>query len=268
MANRKRSGFTLVELLVVITIIGTLAALLLPAILASRASARKAHCVSNLNQLGIALVQREVAQGHLPGYMNTKRVNPAMGDPNAVPYDPANPSLGEFHPLSWAVVALQDLGLNEQWNEWRKPDVPLSNPPAGGKYDRARVDIPQLRCPADSVRQGPAHLSYVANCGRPDPAPPLLDNPYNGVFLNYVYDRRKVSVERLRDGAQSTLLLSENNQATHWAPDDGSGGPRPANEADVGFVWFNPPSEPAFKINENKDAVANFANPDIRYARP
>ena len=52
---RRRSGFTLIELLVVIAIIAVLIALLLPAVQAAREAARRAQCVNNMKQLGLAL---------------------------------------------------------------------------------------------------------------------------------------------------------------------------------------------------------------------
>jgi prepilin-type N-terminal cleavage/methylation domain-containing protein len=69
--NKRRSGlhrvgFTLVELLVVITIIGVLVSLLLPAVQRARDAARQTQCANNLKQLGLGALRFAQSQGVLP----------------------------------------------------------------------------------------------------------------------------------------------------------------------------------------------------------
>ena len=61
-----RAGFTLVELLVTLGVIGVLAGLLLPAVQAARESARRAQCTANLRQIGIALHAYEATHNMFP----------------------------------------------------------------------------------------------------------------------------------------------------------------------------------------------------------
>jgi prepilin-type N-terminal cleavage/methylation domain-containing protein len=97
----RQAGFTLVELLVVITIIGILIALLLPAVQAAREAARQVRCSNNLKQIALACLSHEQANGYFPssGWGWTWAGDPDRG-------------FGKRQPGGWHYSILPYMGLD------------------------------------------------------------------------------------------------------------------------------------------------------------
>jgi prepilin-type N-terminal cleavage/methylation domain-containing protein/prepilin-type processing-associated H-X9-DG protein len=171
-------AFTLVELLVVITIIGMLMALILPAVHSAVGRANQTHCSNNMRQVALALNCRTTFNGRFPGYQQEMA--------------------GRVVP--WPVVILGEVERYDLLRDWQDPDI--------ADQDLARPVLPVFQCPSDPLlRRGTPSISFVGNAGTPD-----AEKEANGVML----DGRGASVTAILDGRSNTLLLSENIQATRW----------------------------------------------------
>ncbi len=260
---RGRPGFTLVELLVVIAIIGTLMALLLPAVNNAREQGRRTACLNNMKQLSTALHSYEATKRELPGY--------------------ANAVAG--HVVTWAMATFPYIERTDVWSVWNTPDAV---PPSAADTARLQAATPYMEvmiCPSNPpIDNTHPWLSFVANCGTQDLVKPTTIPPSpstsggerlaNGVFFDRctpvtksnkgIFQQLVMSLDHIPDGASNTLMLSENLQAYKYTDDAGASGaqsqydPGAARDVEqwIGFVWSRTPSAPslAAKINGDKDA--------------
>jgi prepilin-type N-terminal cleavage/methylation domain-containing protein/prepilin-type processing-associated H-X9-DG protein len=210
MSNRSRGrfiGFTLVETLVVIAIIGLLTALLFPAVQAAREAARKKQCANNLKQIGVAMhVYLAAFETLPPGY-----ISKVLPD-----YDDGGPG------WSWGAMLLPYL---EQAELERQIDYDL--PVAGdAAADLRRMSVPIFVCPSDSeltalidipekhsdrVLCQMASASYVANAGTVRTTCKICRDHFDGVFGR----NRAIQPKDLQDGFSKTLAVGE--RAFKWS---------------------------------------------------
>jgi prepilin-type N-terminal cleavage/methylation domain-containing protein len=191
---RKWSGFTLIEFLVSIAIIGILVAILLPAVQQAREASRRIACSNNLRQLGVALQNFHSTHRRFP---------PGRGDP--LP--------GVFSAHAYLLEHLEQTSVR-QVIDFRR--APTTFSVAGGVVHDGTVNLPAararlsvLQCPSDALAAGVpgsefGSTNYAANTGSGLKQWGSLTDA-DGVFFKGSH----IGFRDITDGSTQTVAMSE-----------------------------------------------------------
>jgi prepilin-type N-terminal cleavage/methylation domain-containing protein/prepilin-type processing-associated H-X9-DG protein len=215
-----RRGFTLVELLAVIAIIGLLIALLIPAVQSARESARRVSCQNNLKQWGIALLAYESSMGTFPPAAVVRIPQNCLSPADC--RGPALPILLLPYIEQQAIYSMFEAqgGVTAVWALWTAPPVP----------------IPPYRCPSESEFAASwDKLDYFGVSGGGDAAQ-QAGIFYGGYFDNGMFwENRPFKAAHIRDGTSQTLAVGEGKtvHSGYW----GAAGPAQPNGTPSRWSW-------------------------------
>jgi prepilin-type N-terminal cleavage/methylation domain-containing protein len=198
--NRRRPAFTIIELLVVMAIMSILIALLMPAVQHAREAARRAHCRSNLHNIGLAILNYQTDHQCLPPGWLTSRVG--------------NYSYPGY--TSWLIAILPQIEQSQLFSAINA-NLPSWNP-ANSTAVCQRIEL--YLCPSDTMNQGIfryqflgydltySYSNYVGNLGRDF----IYDYYDYGQGLQpdgVLYRRSNTHLQDITDGTSMTLLAGE-----------------------------------------------------------
>lgn len=228
MRSQTRSGFTIIELLVVITIIGILISLLMPAVQAAREAARRSQCANNLHQIGLAIHNYAGAHRVLPsGYITNFPGNASASEPShwgwgalILPYMEQNSLAGglEVGRRSLGVNLLTTAGLASLRTPLSVMVCPSDTGPELNDFHETYADDPsdanaahynRLVTSTGSDRIAIAKSNYVGvACSSMSTTPPVDPGPY-GPATGVLFQNSATSSRDITDGASNTLMVGE-----------------------------------------------------------
>ena len=202
-ATRRLPGFTLVELLVVIAVVGILIGLLLPAVQAARGTARRLSSLNNLKQMGIALHTYHAGKRRLPpGFTST--VTSTATSP-VTETGPGWSLFAELLPFMDEAAVHQRVDFSRRIHD---PGAPTINQVARESIVAAYVDpgdaparLIDVRDANRNVMFRAAVCSYAASLGTLN----YEEQPFNGAF----HRNSTIRLDHVTDGASKTIGIGE-----------------------------------------------------------
>ncbi len=225
MFRRSRVGFTLVELLVVITVIAMLMALLIPAAMAVVERANQAKCLNHLSEMGIASATFESVKSYYPPECSNMQINTTK--------------------VPWPALLVNNLG---------RGDIDGLSKTTGSGWSTFMEVYTCPSFPISSLSPTSTPLHYAANVGRKNgtgsPSTPA-DWKENGVFMPQIkgelFEKVSSSYVNSHDGLKFTLLIMESicnaewgvpyiddkNYGVYWTGNNAAADPRAINDPTI-----------------------------------
>jgi len=202
----RRDGFSLVELLVVIGILGSIVGILLPAVQRAREASRRMACGNQIKNMGLAISSYESGRKAYPPGWDARPVVGALPEGNAFAW-----SAFVLPYLEESAIFTQ-IVFNKPWND------------AGGNAAVADRDVPIYKCPS-GILKFPGQIDYGGIMGHSivlSGQANVIDNAENSGILVAVNNGSipTVRAASVTDGVSHTLLVAESVDRKSYATPD------------------------------------------------